>query len=94
MGEGKTSPPAEPMPGTGQIGVGFLTTYLSPFEIISVAFAGRADRSGVSGTGQTPAEGGVALMTELGLTPYLMLGAFLFACGLLCIAMQATRSAS
>lgn len=36
MGEGKTSPPAEPMPGAGQIGVGFLNTYLLPFEIISV----------------------------------------------------------
>ena len=36
MGEGKTSPPAEAMPGAGQLGVGFLTTYLLPFEIISV----------------------------------------------------------
>jgi NADH-quinone oxidoreductase subunit K len=27
-------------------------------------------------------------MTELGLTPYLLLGAFLFACGLLCIATK------
>ncbi|HKA07482.1 MAG TPA: NADH-quinone oxidoreductase subunit NuoK [Gemmataceae bacterium] len=27
-------------------------------------------------------------MTELGLTPYLCLGAFLFACGLLCIATK------
>lgn len=36
MGEGKTSPPAEPLPGAGQIGVGFLNTYLLPFEIISV----------------------------------------------------------
>ena len=27
-------------------------------------------------------------MTELGLTPYLALGAFLFACGLLCIATK------
>jgi NADH-quinone oxidoreductase subunit J len=36
LGEGRTSPPAQPMPGTGPIGVGFLTTYLLPFEIISV----------------------------------------------------------
>jgi NADH-quinone oxidoreductase subunit J len=36
LGEGRTSPPAEPMPGTGQLGVGFLTKYLLPFEIISV----------------------------------------------------------
>src|SRR5262245_29615232 len=36
LGEGKTSPPAEPMPGAGQLGVGFLSTYLLPFEIISV----------------------------------------------------------
>lgn len=36
MGEGKTSPPAEPMPGAGQLGVGFLNNYLLPFEIISV----------------------------------------------------------
>jgi len=36
MGEGKTSPPSEAMPGVGQIGVGFLSSYLLPFEIISV----------------------------------------------------------
>jgi len=36
LGEGKTSPPTEPMPGTGPLGVGFLTKYLLPFEIISV----------------------------------------------------------
>jgi len=36
LGEGRPAPPAEPMPGTGQLGVGFLTTYLLPFEIISV----------------------------------------------------------
>jgi NADH-quinone oxidoreductase subunit J len=36
MGEGKSTPPAAAMPGVGQIGVGFLTTYLLPFEIISV----------------------------------------------------------
>lgn len=36
LGEGKSSPPAEQMPGAGPIGVGFLTTYLLPFEIVSV----------------------------------------------------------
>jgi NADH-quinone oxidoreductase subunit J len=36
LGEGRLAPPSEPMPGTGQLGVGFLTTYLLPFEIISV----------------------------------------------------------
>jgi NADH-quinone oxidoreductase subunit J len=36
LGEGRPSPPGEPMPGTGQLGVGFLTKYLLPFEIISV----------------------------------------------------------
>jgi NADH-quinone oxidoreductase subunit J len=36
MGEGKASPPSEPMPGAGQLGVGFLNTYLLPFEIVSV----------------------------------------------------------
>jgi NADH-quinone oxidoreductase subunit J len=36
MGQGKTAPPAETMPGAGQIGVGFLSSYLLPFEIISV----------------------------------------------------------
>jgi NADH-quinone oxidoreductase subunit J len=36
LGEGRSAPPAEPMPGTGQLGVGFLTAYLLPFEIISV----------------------------------------------------------
>ena len=36
LGEGKTSSPVEPMPGAGPLGVGFLTTYLLPFEIISV----------------------------------------------------------
>jgi NADH-quinone oxidoreductase subunit J len=36
MGEERTSPPSEPLPGSGQIGVGFLSSYLLPFEIISV----------------------------------------------------------
>jgi NADH-quinone oxidoreductase subunit J len=36
IGEGRSAPPTEPMPGAGQLGVGFLTTYLLPFEIISV----------------------------------------------------------
>lgn len=36
IGEGRGAPPAEPLPGAGPIGVGFLTTYLLPFEIISV----------------------------------------------------------
>jgi len=36
LGEGRTTAPTESMPGTGQLGVGFLTTYLLPFEIISV----------------------------------------------------------
>jgi NADH-quinone oxidoreductase subunit J len=36
LGEGRPAPPTEAMPGTGQLGVGFLTTYLLPFEIISV----------------------------------------------------------
>lgn len=36
LGEGKTSPPPGPMPGAGQLGVGFLNEYLLPFEIISV----------------------------------------------------------
>ena len=36
LGEGKTAPPPEPMPGAGPLGVGFLSTYLLPFEIISV----------------------------------------------------------
>lgn len=36
LGEGRDSPPAEPMPGTGQLGVGFTSKYILPFEIISV----------------------------------------------------------
>lgn len=36
LGAGKSAPPAEPMPGAGPLGVAFLTTYLLPFEIISV----------------------------------------------------------
>ena len=36
LGQGRNAPPAESMPGTGPIGLGFLTTYLLPFEIISV----------------------------------------------------------
>jgi NADH-quinone oxidoreductase subunit J len=36
LGDGKPAPPAEPLPGAGPLGVGFLTTYLLPFEIISV----------------------------------------------------------
>ena len=36
LGAGKVAPPTDPLPGVGPIGVGFLTTYLLPFEIISV----------------------------------------------------------
>lgn len=36
IGEKRTAPPAEPMPGAGRIGVGFLSAYLLPFEIVSV----------------------------------------------------------
>jgi NADH-quinone oxidoreductase subunit J len=36
LGEAKTAPPPEPLPGAGPLGVGFLTNYLLPFEIISV----------------------------------------------------------
>ena len=36
LGAGKDAPPSEPLPGAGPLGVGFLSTYLLPFEIISV----------------------------------------------------------
>ena len=36
LGQGRESAVTDPLPGTGQIGVGFLTTYLLPFEIVSV----------------------------------------------------------
>ena len=36
LGEGRQAPTADSLPGAGQLGVGFLTTYLLPFEIISV----------------------------------------------------------
>ena len=36
LGQGRQAPAAETLPGAGQLGVGFLTTYLLPFEIISV----------------------------------------------------------
>jgi NADH-quinone oxidoreductase subunit J len=36
LGAGKDAAPADPLPGAGPLGVGFLTTYLLPFEIISV----------------------------------------------------------
>lgn len=36
LGEPRPAPATEPLPGVGQLGVGFLTTYLLPFEIISV----------------------------------------------------------
>lgn len=36
LGAGRQTPTAESLPGAGQLGVGFLTTYLLPFEIISV----------------------------------------------------------
>ena len=36
LGEGRQSAAAESLPGVGQLGVGFLSTYLLPFEIISV----------------------------------------------------------
>jgi NADH-quinone oxidoreductase subunit J len=58
LGEGRQSPATEPLPGVGQLGVGFLTTYLLPFEIISVhllvvligaAYLARAKRRPVEG---------------------------------------------
>jgi NADH-quinone oxidoreductase subunit J len=36
LGAGKDAPPADPMPGAGPLGVGFLGPYLLPFEIVSV----------------------------------------------------------
>ena len=36
LGEGREAAAAETLPGAGQLGVGFLSTYLLPFEIISV----------------------------------------------------------
>lgn len=36
LGEGRQTAAVETLPGAGQLGVGFLTTYLLPFEIISV----------------------------------------------------------
>jgi NADH-quinone oxidoreductase subunit J len=61
LSEGRQTPVAESLPGAGQLGVGFLTTYLLPFEIISVhllvvligaAYLARAKRK--------PAYGGAA----------------------------------
>jgi NADH-quinone oxidoreductase subunit J len=58
LGEGRQTPANDPLPGAGQIGVGFLTTYLLPFEIISVhllvvligaAYLARAKRKPVDG---------------------------------------------
>jgi NADH-quinone oxidoreductase subunit J len=59
LGDGRQAPAAESLPGAGQLGIGFLTTYLLPFEIISVhllvvligaAYLARAKRK--------PADGG------------------------------------
>jgi NADH-quinone oxidoreductase subunit J len=36
LGEGRDRPPTEAMPGAGQLGVGFTSKYILPFEIISV----------------------------------------------------------
>jgi NADH-quinone oxidoreductase subunit J len=36
LGENHPTAPQEPMPGAGQLGVGFMTKYLLPFEILSV----------------------------------------------------------
>jgi NADH-quinone oxidoreductase subunit J len=36
LGETRPGPAAETLPGAGELGVGFLSTYLLPFEIISV----------------------------------------------------------
>src|SRR5262249_48815767 len=55
------------------------------------AFARGSDRGGLPGAGQTAARGQAnrewndSIMTELTLTHFLVLGAFLFACGILCI---------
>jgi NADH-quinone oxidoreductase subunit J len=58
LGEGRESPAAESLPGVGQLGVGFLTAYLLPFEIISVhllvvligaAYLARAKRKSAEG---------------------------------------------
>ena len=55
LGEGRQAAAAETLPGAGQLGVGFLSTYLLPFEIISVhllvvligaAYLARAKRKG------------------------------------------------
>lgn len=36
LGQGRETPATETLPGVGQLGIGFLTTYLLPFEIVSV----------------------------------------------------------
>jgi NADH-quinone oxidoreductase subunit J len=36
LGEPRSAPATDTLPGAGQLGIGFLTTYLLPFEIISV----------------------------------------------------------
>jgi NADH-quinone oxidoreductase subunit J len=58
LGDAHPTAAAETLPGAGQLGVGFLTTYLLPFEIISVhllvvligaAYLARAKRKPVGG---------------------------------------------
>jgi NADH-quinone oxidoreductase subunit J len=58
LGDGRQTPATNSLPGAGQLGVGFLTTYLLPFEIISVhllvvligaAYLARAKRKPVDG---------------------------------------------
>jgi NADH-quinone oxidoreductase subunit J len=60
LGEGHSTPVSQTLPGSGQLGVGFLTTYLLPFEIISVhllvvligaAYLARAKRKPAAGGG-------------------------------------------
>ena len=60
LGDGHPTPAAQTLPGSGQLGVGFLTTYLLPFEIISVhllvvligaAYLARAKRKPTGGGG-------------------------------------------
>ena len=60
LGEGRQTAATEVLPGAGELGVGFLSTYLLPFEIISVhllvvligaAYLARAKRRPAGGRG-------------------------------------------